>query len=224
MITPLQVNDKTYRINNDSGPYLQVQINEMVKHHWYEAPIPEVGTVIDAGANVGLYSLYISEHAKTVYSIEPQTKMFDYLTQNIKENKKTNIKAYNFALTGTAGKRWLYTSYNKEDNSGYSLLPVGEYVETVNCKTLAKFIKDEDIKTVHILKMDIEGLEQEVFSADDFGEVADRILCIVGEYHIQCRNLKEILEWRGFSYSLNSVGIFTAVRKTAVTPEILLPK
>ena len=52
-----------------------------------------------------------------------------------------------------------------------------------------------------------------MFSADDFHDIAPKILCIVGEYHIQCRNLKEILEWHGYDYSVNGQGMYLAIRK-----------
>mgnify|MGYP002813246695 CR=1 FL=1 len=224
MVTPLSLNGKNYSIHHPQGFPLQAQVNELVRRKWYECPMPEIGTVIDAGANLGVYSLYISEFAKKVYAIEPYTPAYDYLAQNIKENKKDNIKHYRFALAGTPGTRFLYTSYNKADTSAYSLLPVGEKAEIVKTKTLAKFIKDEKIEVVHILKTDIEGAEQEVFSADDFHDIAPKILCIVGEYHIQCRDLQEIMEWHGYDYTTNNRGMYLAIRK--VIPgkvDILLP-
>lgn len=222
MITHLQLNEKNYSINHPQGFPIQAQINELVRKKWYEVPMPEVGTVIDAGANIGLYSLYISEFAKEVYSIEPYSKSYEYLVQNIKDNKKTNIKHYDFALAGTPGERYLNASFRPEDPSGYSLLPMGERIETVKTKTLGKFMRDEGIELVHILKTDIEGLEQEVFSADDFGDVASKILCITGEYHIQCVNLKEVLEYHGFDYTYTPRGMFIAVRKVKKV-DILLP-
>ena len=213
MVTPLQVNDKEYSINYPTGFAMQNQINEITRRKWYEVPIPEVGVVIDAGANVGIYSLYMSEFAKQVYSIEPYTKSYEYLELNIKENKRQNIHPHKLALAGTEGKRTLYSSYNPQDPSGYSLLPVGHSVETVKTKTIAQFMKDEKIPLVHILKTDIEGAEQEVFSADDFGDVARKILCITGEYHIQCRNLQEVLKYHGYDYSVSPRGVYTAVRR-----------
>lgn len=222
MLTPLQINEKNYSINHDQGFPIQAHINELIRKKWYECPMPEIGTVIDAGASLGVYSLYISEFAKQVYSIEPYSKSYEYLQQNIQDNKKLNIKTYNMALAGTRGKRVLYSSYNPADPSGYSLLPVGKPIETVKSKTLGEFMDKENIQLVHILKTDIEGLEQEVFSADDFGDYAKRILCITGEYHIQCRNLQEVLEYHGFDYSESPRGMYTAIRKVKKV-DILLP-
>jgi hypothetical protein len=89
----------------------------------------------------------------------------------------------------------------------------GKRLEVVKCKTLAQFIKEEGIPIVHILKTNIECGEQEVFSAPDFGEVAEKILCIVGEYPQPIPNLKEILEYHGYDFSLNGRNVFTAIRK-----------
>ncbi len=107
----------------------------------------------------------------------------------------------------------MYTSYNKADTNAYSLLPVGEKAEVVKTKTIAEFMRQEKIELVHILKTDIEGAESEVFSADDFHDITPKILCITGEYHIQCRHLKEILEWHGYDYSVNGMGMYLAIRK-----------
>lgn len=213
MLTSFEVNDKKYSLQYPSQFSIQNQINEMARKRWYEAPMPEVGTVIDAGACFGVYSLYMSEFAKNIYAIEPQSAHYDLLATNILDNKRQNIKPYKLALSGMTGDRYMYTSYNKEDTSAYSLLPVGEKSEVVKTKTIAQFMKDEKIDTVSILKTDIEGLEQEVFSADDFGDVAPKILCITGEYHIQCVNLKEVLEYHGYSYSQSPDGMYTAVRR-----------
>jgi len=222
MITPLRLNEKNYSINHDYGFPIQAQINDLVRKKWYECPIPEIGTVIDAGACLGIYSLYIGEFAKKVYAIEPYSKSYEYLQKNVQDNKKLNIKTYNIALAGTRGRRTLYSSYNPQDPSGYSLLPVGKPIEVVKSKTLGELMDNEKIQLVHILKTDIEGLEQEVFSADDFGDYAKRILCITGEYHIQCRNLREVLEYHGFDYSESPRGMYTAIRKVKKV-DILLP-
>ena len=224
MITPLVINDKKYSLNHHRDFPVQAQISELARRKWYEVPIPEVGTIIDAGANIGSYSLYMSAFAKKVYAIEPLKVNYDYLATNVIDNKKDNIKPYKLAFAGTNGKRYMYTSYNKADVSAYSLLPVGELSEIVETKTIAQFMKDEDISLVHILKTDMEGLEQEVFSADDFGDVASKILCIVGEYHIQCRNLQEVLEYHGYDYSVSFNGMYTAIRKVIPSKvNILLP-
>ena len=213
MVTSFQINDKKYSLNFPDNFPIQAQINELARRKWYEVPVPEVGVVIDAGANVGTYSLYMSAFAKKVYANEPLTLNYNLLEKNIKENTIDNISSYKFAFAGTPGDRYLYTSYNKSDTSAYSLLPVGELAEIVKTKTIAQFMKDENIELVHILKTDIEGEEQEMFSADDFGDVARKIICITGEYHIQCRNLQEVLEYHGYDYSVNSRGMYTAVRR-----------
>jgi len=213
MVTPVQVNEQKYAIHAYPCGFLKKQLDELVRARWYDAPINEVGTVIDLGANIGLYSLYMSEFAKKVHAVECYSPTFEYLLKNIAENKKDNIVPHKFAVAGDKGERYLYSSFVPSDVSAYSLLPVGDKVEKIKTKTLAQFIKEEKIDTVHILKTDIEGLEQEVFSADDFGDVAKHILCIVGEYHIQCKNLAEVLDYHGFTFSVNPRGMFTAIKR-----------
>ena len=76
-------------------------------------------TVFDIGANIGWYSIGISTHKKNtnVYSFEPIPKVFENLKLNLKLNKSTQIKLFNY---GFYNKKKTLTFYYYPDASGYS--------------------------------------------------------------------------------------------------------
>ncbi|MCS7121544.1 MAG: FkbM family methyltransferase [Archaeoglobaceae archaeon] len=54
--------------------------------------------VVDAGAHVGLFTIYASRKAKKVIAIEPNPKNYSLLELNIKRNNLKNVKAIKKAL------------------------------------------------------------------------------------------------------------------------------
>jgi FkbM family methyltransferase len=56
------------------------------------------GTLVDIGANIGLYSLYCAYYPSRVIAIEPFRKNFDRLCENIKLNGFENISPINIAI------------------------------------------------------------------------------------------------------------------------------
>jgi len=72
----------------------------------------------------------------------------------------------------------------------------------VQCKTLGEVFKENAIKHVDFMKIDIEGKEFDVLGDDSFDEVAGKIDVIMGETHTWAnRNPGQIyqaLQNRGF--------------------------
>jgi predicted RNA methylase len=54
--------------------------------------------VVDAGANIGIHSMYLSRFAKTIYAFEPIPQTFAWLKETIHLNARTNIVPVNSAL------------------------------------------------------------------------------------------------------------------------------
>ena len=53
---------------------------------------------IDVGANIGFYSILLSNNFNQIYSFEPHNRNFFVLVKNINKNKLKNIKTFNFGL------------------------------------------------------------------------------------------------------------------------------
>lgn len=138
------------------------------------------GTVLDIGACAGEFSAYIYDDAEKIYALEPFPPHFKELEDNVREFQLDKIKPFKLALGSSNGEAKLSTL---EDRGSNRLLSEDEPRNSimVQTKTLATFMKDEGIDHVDLLKIDIEGGENVVFSGD-FDSVKDKIDYIVGEH------------------------------------------
>lgn len=126
-------------------------------------------TIFDVGANVGHYSLLLEEvfgSKATINSFEPSHKTFQKLSSNI--GGKGNIRLHNFGLGNKDTKTVLYSD---SDESGlasiykrrldYFKINMNQS-EEIEIKTLDTFCKENKIKHIHFLKLDVEGHEIKV--------------------------------------------------------------
>ena len=143
--------------------------------------------VLDVGAVAGEFSFWID--GGTVYAIEPQHEYYKELEDNINEIGTTNIKPFKLALAGENGAKNLTIGARGGGQLG------GDRGQQTITKTLATFMKENNIDHINILKIDAEQGENEIFNAPDFKDVADKIDCIMGEHLEQ---LGGLLEGYGF--------------------------
>jgi tRNA G37 N-methylase Trm5 len=59
--------------------------------------------VVDAGANIGIFTLLAAKKARTVIAIEPDPENFEYLKENVRLNKAGNVVLINKALQNYVG-------------------------------------------------------------------------------------------------------------------------
>ena len=125
------------------------------------------GAYLDIGANVGMFTLIASQTFDKVLSFEPNPDTFRMLESNINLNKIGNITAYNIGLSDQNSIMKLY--HNPLNNGGASLNKFSSKInkegdgftwnETeAEVKTLDSIIV-EDIKSVDLIKIDVEGHE-----------------------------------------------------------------
>jgi FkbM family methyltransferase len=172
-----------------SGPVITAPAENALWPHfsdiWYHlsytkyCSIPQRGTVVDVGANVGVFSLFASRFARCVYSLEPASSNFSRLRNNI-------LLANNvFPIHSACGPR---DEKGTLDLSGlpvaFSLktaTPEGP-VESVDVISLATLFQRYNIPRCDYLKLDCEGAEFEII-LDSSPLVFNRIHQIVLEYH-----------------------------------------
>ncbi|HEY5368649.1 MAG TPA: FkbM family methyltransferase [Hanamia sp.] len=131
--------------------------------------------LIDAGANIGLYSIIGSRLVGTsgkVYSFEPSKENFNLFLKNIELNKSDNILSINKGLGDKAGEslvllqnhktgdaeKYILTGENNSTATG-SELNKEDLSETIILDSLDNFQLQHDIKKVDFLKIDVEGYE-----------------------------------------------------------------
>jgi len=161
--------------------------------------------VLDVGANVGIFTLFASDYAKKIYSVEPFSEHFHCLVNMIKFNNFKNVEPINAAISNKDGVAPLFLS--DANKSAFNLMghtddkKPPEQVKTIRLDTL---FEEKKIKHIDFMKIDIEGMEGEVLCGDGFGNVADKIDTIVFERHhgdVMKRNPEQVnfaLKERGF--------------------------
>jgi len=128
---------------------------------------PEV--IVDAGANIGLASIYFANrypNAKII-AIEPEQSNYALLEDNTAPYP--NIIPVQAALWNTNEEinlvdpglgKWGFMTALKESSEN----PPGNTCHTVMAMTMDSIMRNFGLEKIDILKMDIEGAEREVFS------------------------------------------------------------
>lgn len=132
-------------------------------------------TIVDAGANIGLYSLIAAQIVGStgkIFSFEPSIETFQRLLSNIKVNKFNNIKPLNFGLGDKTNERLILRQDEGYEDAERYLVPNNEQPEdklaNVNklkkseeiiIETLDDCLKKNQIQKVDFLKIDTEGYE-----------------------------------------------------------------
>jgi FkbM family methyltransferase len=110
--------------------------------------------IFDVGGYDGEYIKLVSKYDSYIYSFEPVKKYYEEL-KKLESNK---IKTFNIALVG-----WKYDGYlsiSKSDNSSTFLMNVGDSEsEEVRAIGINKFIEDNNIEVIDLLKLNVEGSE-----------------------------------------------------------------
>lgn len=141
-------------------PNLNVVVNAL---------LPRGGVFIDAGANMGYFSLLASRKIGDegrIFAIEPSSRDFIRLVDNVNINNLNDVVAnYRLAFTDRIGKANITIA--SEERSGLNTIGA-EFgtkgvekvcTEEVDTTTVDAFVESEKIKDLHVLKLDIEGSE-----------------------------------------------------------------
>ena len=175
-----------YRISIGRGELNTIYHTNLLKDYMQlKNFIPRKSHVcIDVGANIGSTSLswYKPVTAGKIYAIEPYPRTFYSLKKNIKINEANEtIFPKQLAIGSTDGMIPLFVA----DRGTMAMLP-GDYglkgkEITVKSMCLDSFIKQENLGSVDLMKIDIEGYELEALKgAVQTLEITKRIVL---EYH-----------------------------------------
>lgn len=178
-------------------------------------------TIIDLGANIGLFTYYAYDKAKVIYSVEPSAQHFETLTSMLTFNHFDKAIPIKCAVSNVDGTQ---TFYHNTNSTMFSLKPEvnglpGE-AEEVRTVTLETLFKENNIEYADFIKMDVEGVENLIVGSSSFDRVADKIGTILGEFHtwsgINPKQFETAFLDRGFDFTwLNrtEASIFSAIRK-----------
>lgn len=164
--------------------YIPEILEEIYKHKVYDPYIrgKKDLTIIDFGANIGLWTHYAYDSAKIIYSVEPSAEHYECLVTMCISNEMHNVAPIKKAISNSNGSAKFYHNANTTMYSLNQAVSQGES-EEVETITLDKFFEENKIEHVDFVKMDIEGAEAEVFGGEGFDKVKDKIDVIMGEFH-----------------------------------------
>ncbi len=147
---------------------------------------PSERSILDVGANIGLFTLYAARQApaSTIHCIEPFPDTFDRLSKLVRENGLSHrVICSNFALTGSAGTYLMHcTSHFSQRRRIFSEQHPHLPSLRVPGITLETWMNDANINELDLMKMDIEGSEYDVLLSATI-EVLRRIRRLIVEYH-----------------------------------------
>jgi FkbM family methyltransferase len=127
-------------------------------------------TILDVGANIGLFSLYAQDSAKQIICLEPTPVtlgILEKLTAGI-----DNIKIAPIALSDSDGEITFYINENPTINSVVN--QVGAEVQ-VQARTIATVLQEQGLSWVDFVKCDIEGSEMLAITEATLDPVKEKI-------------------------------------------------
>ncbi len=180
---------------------------EIFSHNEYyfetDNPAP---VIIDAGAHIGLTTLYFKSlyPSATIIALEPNPDLFAILEKNVWENQLENVTTLQAALGGTRGTTEFFIDSTQNEWWSTGSFIKGAWTKQQKSRAipvetwpLSEFVT----QPIDVLKLDIEGAEQVVLEASKAAlPLIDQILM---EYHsVKQQNLSslsEMLKKAGFN-------------------------
>jgi FkbM family methyltransferase len=172
--------------------------------------------IFDIGANIGTFTTWMAKAFPKgkVYSFEPQRQVFQMLSGNAAINNLYNVYTYNIGL----GKENIKIEFEEPDyfkNADFGTFSLVDNVisQTTNNKvvvqltTLDWFVDYYNISKIHLLKIDVEGMDLDVLKGSK--ETIKKHLPVIFIEHFD--NRKSIIEdiktfLDEFEYSFETIG------------------
>jgi len=177
--------------------------------------------IIDAGAHIGVATLYFKKKypMANIICFEPNPSTFSLLQKNIIQNNLEDVTLVSAALATDRGEVPFYIGNPKDGETPYTWgdsaarnkwlgeNPNAYKTISVQAITLSEYLT----KPVDLLKLDVEGSEEEVLR--EAGEKLRNIKQIFMEFHGSSTNpandsgrLLELLRSNGFSFNITQEG------------------
>ena len=145
-------------------------------------PIQSGASVIDIGANIGIFSLYAAQNkAARVFSYEPCSESFVILLNNIQANRLENtVFARQLAIVGRPLGKVRFPVRSSMYNAILTDTDTADEFEWVETASLKNIVSESG--SIDLLKIDCEGAEYDIIFAGGENEYS-RIHKLRLEYH-----------------------------------------
>lgn len=204
-IFPAFITRQAHQISMRNGAVLCYRMNrgdiQSIREVWideaYRAPFMRSGgTLVDLGANIGLTSLWLVKNYSfsRVVAVEPVPGNAELLRRNFLLNHVQGevVEAAIGPFDGVA-------RFEMSQNSNQGRLStVGVQVQVISMNSV---ITVYELNKIDLLKIDIEGGEQELFNGP--ADWLDKVHAIIIEFHdkeVDSLRIVTLLESRGFRY------------------------
>lgn len=146
--------------------FLYVGGFETSERCFFNAYLRASDTVLDAGANVGLFTLLAAKlvgNQGVVHSFEPVSQVYKRLEKNILLNQLTNVSAHKIALSDETAQSQIVIALNGYDAWNSMAQPTAGDAfssEPIQAMRLDDFIEQHSLLApIALMKIDVEGWE-----------------------------------------------------------------
>jgi len=165
----------------------------------------EGDTIIDAGAHQGTFAVSMASAVKNgrVIAIEPIKANLTFLEKNLKiNNLKKNVKVIPKGLWSSPKRITFYLSTSSALHSAF--VKTSKSVE-IEVDTLDNIIKEQGVKKVDFIKMNVEGAEIEALKGARKTLMANPVELVIDAHHIingrpTYKTVIPMLQELGFTY------------------------
>lgn len=122
--------------------------------------LPDTGTFVDIGANIGLYTIALGNHLKSggqVVSVEPNPICLERLNHNIGVNNLSIVKVFGVGVGDFNGKARLVILRN---DLAIAHIVRDDAEGTFEVRPLVDILSEAGLTSIDALKIDIEGFEK----------------------------------------------------------------
>ena len=175
-----------------SGGIWESSLNSLFETLAFESgvkPQDENGTVIDVGANVGAFSLFVASMGYRLYAFEMQEMVYTLLEMSRRVNNYHSMKLFHVALWNETGKEVTFTP-EIGNFGGTSVIHPGEGTYKMTTKRLAELLPPNH--KFFFMKIDVENAEAYVLQGISELLEAGAIKHLVMETR---NNQADIIDW-----------------------------
>jgi FkbM family methyltransferase len=200
--SPICFNDRVipflFQGLNDYGLFEEILISNA--YHLKGNGEHDIKNIIDLGSNSGVSSLYFRSLFPTaiIHSCEPNPLCFHQL--KINATNFGNTMPHQILVSDHDGQAEFYIDRKSSVSSSLIKRSSKAVSTTLSCLTLSSFLNINEISHVDILKFDVEGSEELIFTS--FTEF-NRISTVIGELHYDLCDAQAVCDilMRHYPYS-----------------------
>lgn len=162
--------------------------------------------ILDCGSNIGLTSLFFLDYFPNsrIVAIEPEIGNFNSLDFNLDQKSFPQIVKIKGAVWSKNAQIQIVKDFRDKSDWSYRVEETDE-ADSIKAYSINQVITEHSLDFIDILKIDIEGSEQEIFTGSDVNlDFLDVTKCLAIEIHdeFNCREkIYHILVNKGYRIS-----------------------